>query len=60
MSRIEQYQELAKILPVTGIFEDEKQAVAYKSLLNHYKLRVTTISRVCTLLEAIARSSGHG
>jgi hypothetical protein len=56
MSRIAQYQDLAKELPVIGVFEDEKQALAHKPLVNPYRFRVTTINRVSTLLEAIARS----
>ena len=56
-TRIEKYQELAKELPVVGVFEDEKQAIAHKQMLNPYQLRLTTINRVSTLLGAIARAS---
>jgi hypothetical protein len=56
-SRIEKYQELAKELPVVGVFEDEKQALAYKPMLNPYQLRLTTINRVSMLLDAIARAA---
>jgi hypothetical protein len=57
LSRIEQYQELAKELPVFGVFEDDKEALIYKPLLNPHGLRVTTLNRISVLLEAIASHS---
>lgn len=56
-SRIDQYQELAKELPVFGVFEDDKQALVYKPILNPHGLRVTTLNRVSVLLESIASHS---
>lgn len=54
LSRIDQYEELAKELPVFGVFEDDKLALIYKPLLNPRGLRVTTLNRVSILLESIA------
>lgn len=57
LSRIEQYQELAKELPVFGVFENEKEALVYKPILNDQGLRVTTLNRIRVLLESIASQS---
>lgn len=54
LSRIDQYQELSKELPVFGVFEDDKQALAYKPILNPHGLRVTILNRVSVLLDSIA------
>lgn len=57
LSRIDQYQELARELPVFGVFEDDKQALVYKPLLNPHGLRVTTLNRISVLLGAITNHS---
>ncbi len=51
LARIRQYQLIAGQLLVAGVFESAEKALNHKALLGKGGLRVTTLSRVRTILE---------
>lgn len=52
-ARFRQYQQTAGRILVIGVFETEDRALTYKTLLSKGGLRVTTLSRIKTVLEDI-------
>lgn len=52
-SRNREYQQIASRLLVFGVFENEDKALFYKPLLKKMLLRVTTLSRVETILQGV-------
>ncbi len=52
-ARFRQYQIIAGQLLVVGVFETEEKALSHKALLSKGGLRVTTLSRIRTVLEDI-------
>lgn len=55
LARNREYQQLARQLLVFGVFENDEKALNHKPLLGKAGLRVTTLSRVSTILEGLGK-----